>query len=106
MLCLVCPQAALRESYLEDTEVLIRRQEVRGLGSLEDAQAAARRVEGLGTDALVREQRFTALTEMARTVETGNYHSKEEVIRRWGGQDKTHWPEHCAGWLCSRYATT
>ncbi|KAM4625618.1 spectrin beta chain, non-erythrocytic 5 [Polymixia lowei] len=75
-------KAALRESYVEDTVRLVRRQEVRGLSSLEEAQAAARRLEALGTDALAREPRFTALRDMARTIEQGNYHSKEQVIRR------------------------
>ncbi|XP_026156546.1 spectrin beta chain, non-erythrocytic 5 isoform X2 [Mastacembelus armatus] len=75
-------KAALREGYLEDTVRLIRRQEVRGLSTLEEAQAAGRRLEALATDIVAREPRFTALRDMAKTIERGNYHSKEQVIRR------------------------
>uniref|UniRef100_UPI0037E8FE98 spectrin beta chain, non-erythrocytic 5 n=1 Tax=Semicossyphus pulcher TaxID=241346 RepID=UPI0037E8FE98 len=75
-------KAALRESYLEDTLRLIRRQDIRGLTTLEEAQAAGRRLEALATDALAREPRFSALRDMAKTIERGNYHSKEQIIRR------------------------
>ncbi|KAM6973270.1 spectrin beta chain, non-erythrocytic 5 [Aplochiton taeniatus] len=75
-------KAALRDSYLEDTVQLVRRQDLRGLSTLEEAQAAARRLEALGTDALAREPRFRALTDMAQLIERGNYHSKEQVSRR------------------------
>lgn len=75
-------QAALREGYLEDTLRLIRRQDVRALTTLEEAQAAGRRLEALATDAQAREPRFTALRDMAKTIERENYHSKEQIIRR------------------------
>ncbi|KAM7376448.1 hypothetical protein PAMP_006181 [Pampus punctatissimus] len=75
-------KAALREGYLEDTLRLIRRQDVKALSTLEDAQAAGRRLEALATDALAREPRFSALRDMAKSIEEGNYHSKEQVIRR------------------------
>ncbi|XP_020497621.2 spectrin beta chain, non-erythrocytic 5 [Labrus bergylta] len=75
-------KAALREGYLEDTLRLIRRQDIRGLSTLEEAQAAGRRLEALSTDALAREPRFTALRDMAKTIERENYHSKEQIIRR------------------------
>ncbi|XP_054861726.1 spectrin beta chain, non-erythrocytic 5 isoform X3 [Amphiprion ocellaris] len=75
-------KAALREGYLEDTLRLIRRQDIRGLSTLEEALAAGRRLEALSTDALAREPRFTALRDMAKSIERGNYHSKEQVIRR------------------------
>uniref|UniRef100_A0A3B4GB01 Spectrin beta chain, non-erythrocytic 5-like n=1 Tax=Pundamilia nyererei TaxID=303518 RepID=A0A3B4GB01_9CICH len=75
-------KAALREGYLEDTLRLIRRQDIRGLSTLEEAQAAGRRLEALATDALAREPRFTALRDMAKSIEKGNYHSKEQVIGR------------------------
>ncbi|XP_034432002.1 spectrin beta chain, non-erythrocytic 1 [Hippoglossus hippoglossus] len=75
-------KAALREGYLEDTVRLIRRQDVRALSTLEEVQAAGRRLEALATDALAREPRFTALRDMAKTIERGNYHSKEQIIRR------------------------
>uniref|UniRef100_A0A3Q3IUH0 Calponin-homology (CH) domain-containing protein n=1 Tax=Monopterus albus TaxID=43700 RepID=A0A3Q3IUH0_MONAL len=75
-------KAALREGYLEDTVRLIRRQDVRSLSTLEEAQAAGRRLEALATDVLARDPRFTALRDMAKTIERGNYHSKEQVIRR------------------------
>uniref|UniRef100_A0A8C9YZ58 Spectrin, beta, non-erythrocytic 5 n=1 Tax=Sander lucioperca TaxID=283035 RepID=A0A8C9YZ58_SANLU len=75
-------KAALREGYLEDTLRLIRRQDIRGLSTLEEAQAAGRRLEALATDALAREPRFAALRDMAKTIERGNYHSKEQIIRR------------------------
>ncbi|XP_041668259.1 spectrin beta chain, non-erythrocytic 5 [Cheilinus undulatus] len=75
-------KAALREGYLEDTLRLIRRQDIRGLSTLEEAQAAGRRLEALSTDALAREPRFAALRDMAKTIERENYHSKEQIIRR------------------------
>ncbi|XP_022067652.2 spectrin beta chain, non-erythrocytic 5 isoform X2 [Acanthochromis polyacanthus] len=75
-------KAALREGYLEDTLRLIRRQDIRGLSTLEEAVAAGRRLEALSTDALAREPRFTALRDMAKSIQRGNYHSKEQVIRR------------------------
>ncbi|XP_028251320.1 spectrin beta chain, non-erythrocytic 5 [Parambassis ranga] len=75
-------KATLREGYLEDTLRLLRRQDIRGLSTLEEAQAAGRRLEALATDALAREPRFTALKDMAKSIERGNYHSKEQVIRR------------------------
>lgn len=75
-------QAALREGYLEDTLRLIRRQDIRGLSTLEEAQAAGRRLEALATDALAREPRFSALRDMAKSIERGNYHSKEQIMRR------------------------
>ncbi|XP_068456287.1 spectrin beta chain, non-erythrocytic 5 [Clinocottus analis] len=75
-------KAALREGYLEDTLRLIRRQDIRGLSSLEEAQAAGQRLEALATDALARGPRFAALRDMAATVERGNYHSKEQITGR------------------------
>jgi len=75
-------QAALRDGYLEDTLRLIRRQDIRGLSSLEEAQAAGRRLEALATDALARGPRFATLRDMAEAVERGNYHSKEQIIGR------------------------
>uniref|UniRef100_A0A3Q1IZP4 Calponin-homology (CH) domain-containing protein n=1 Tax=Anabas testudineus TaxID=64144 RepID=A0A3Q1IZP4_ANATE len=75
-------KAALREGYLEDTQRLIRRQDFRGLSTLVEAQAAGRRLEALATDVLAREPRFAALSDMAKTIEWGNYHSKEQVIKR------------------------
>lgn len=77
-----CLQAALRESYLEDTLRLIRRQDLRGLASLEEAQAAGRRIEALATDVQAREPRFSALKDMAKVIERGNYHGKEQIILR------------------------
>lgn len=75
-------KAALREGYLVDTLRLIRRQDFRGLSTLEEAQAAGRRLEALATDVLAREPRFATLRDMAKTIERGNYHSKEQVIKR------------------------
>lgn len=81
-LLVLVTQAALRDGYLEDTLRLLRRQDIRGLSTLEEAQAAGRRLEALATDALAREPRFSALRDMAETVERGNYHGKEQIIRR------------------------
>ncbi|KAF7648030.1 hypothetical protein LDENG_00162990 [Lucifuga dentata] len=75
-------KAALREGYLQDTARLICRQDVRSLCSLDDAHAAGRRLEALATDVFAREPRFSALRDMAASIERGNYHSKEQVIRR------------------------
>lgn len=75
-------QAALREGYLEDTLRLIRRQDFRGLSTMEEAQAARRRLEALATDVLAREPRFAALRDMAQSIERGNYHSKIQISKR------------------------
>lgn len=80
--CGLCLQAALREGYLEDTLRLIRRQDLRGLTSQEEAQAAGRRLEALVTDVLAREPRFSALKDMAKVIERGNYHGKDQIIMR------------------------
>lgn len=72
----------MRENYLEDTLRLIRRQDIRGLCTLEEAQAARRRLEALAADALAHEPRFGALKDMAGSIVRGNYHSKELIIRR------------------------
>lgn len=81
-MCFSVCQAELREGFLEDTLRLIRRQDIRGLSSLEEAQAVGRRLEALATDAVAREPRFSALRDMVRSIERGNYHSKEQIIRR------------------------
>ncbi|XP_054653046.1 spectrin beta chain, non-erythrocytic 1 isoform X2 [Dunckerocampus dactyliophorus] len=75
-------KAALREGYLEDTLRLIRRQDFRGLSTLEEAQAARRRLEALATDAQAREPRFSALRDMADTIRKEKYHSKDRIVRR------------------------
>lgn len=79
---MLCAQAALREGYLEDTLRLIHRQDIRGFSTLEEAQVVGRRLEALATDALARVPRFSALRDMAKSIERGNYHSKEQIIRR------------------------
>ncbi|XP_017558803.1 spectrin beta chain, non-erythrocytic 5 isoform X2 [Pygocentrus nattereri] len=75
-------KAALRESYLQDTLQLIQKEDLRGLESLEDAQATAKRLEALSTDVLASEPRFQALTDMASVIEREDYHSKEQLISR------------------------
>ncbi|XP_028831275.1 spectrin beta chain, non-erythrocytic 5 isoform X2 [Denticeps clupeoides] len=75
-------KAALREGYVEDTLQLLLRQDPRDLRYLEEAQAAARRLEALGTDALAHEPRFRALSDMAAIIQRENYHSKGQVARR------------------------
>lgn len=75
-------KAGLREGYLEDTQRLLLRQDPQAVDDLEDAQAMARRLEALATDALARETRFKALSEMAGIIERENYHSKQQVARR------------------------
>ncbi|KAJ0009205.1 hypothetical protein NQD34_016620 [Periophthalmus magnuspinnatus] len=74
--------ASLRECYLEDTLRLISRQDMRSLVSLEESQAAGRRLEALCADVGAREPRFAALREMSLSIERGGYHSKERIIRR------------------------
>lgn len=75
-------QAALREGYLEDTLRLLRRQDVRGLAGLEEALAAGRRLRALATDVAAREPRFSALKDMAATIQRENYHGKEQILSR------------------------
>lgn len=75
-------KAGLREGYLEETQRLLLRQDPQSLDDLEDAQAMARRLEALATDALARETRFKALSEMATIIERENYHSKQHVANR------------------------
>ncbi|XP_061631327.1 spectrin beta chain, non-erythrocytic 5 isoform X2 [Phyllopteryx taeniolatus] len=75
-------KATLRAGYVEDTLRLIRRQDFAGLNTLEEAQAATRRLEALAADAQAREPRFAALRDMADAIRRGNYHGKELVSRR------------------------
>ncbi|XP_062379447.1 spectrin beta chain, non-erythrocytic 5 [Sardina pilchardus] len=75
-------KAGLRESYLDEAQRLVVRQDPLSLDDLEDAHAMARRLEALATDALAREPRFRALSEMAAIIQRENYHSKEKVARR------------------------
>ncbi|KAK1793411.1 hypothetical protein P4O66_011796, partial [Electrophorus voltai] len=76
-------KAALRESYLEDTLQLVQKEKDQsGLGSLEEVQAAARRLEALCTDVLAHEPRFQALSEMATVIEREDYYCKDQVTRR------------------------
>ena len=75
-------KAELRESYLHDILQLLQKKDLRGLESLEDAQAAAQRLEALNTDVLAKEPRFQALNEMASIIEREDYHSKKQVISR------------------------
>ncbi|XP_030641786.1 spectrin beta chain, non-erythrocytic 5 [Chanos chanos] len=75
-------KAGLRESDLEGTLELIQAQDVRDLQNLEEAQAAARRLEALSTDVMMREPRYQALSDMAAKIERENYHSKAQVVRR------------------------
>lgn len=75
-------KAGLREAYLEETQQLLVRQDPQKLDDLEEAHGMARRLEALATDALARETRFRALSEMAATIERENYHSKQQVARR------------------------
>ncbi|XP_076156260.1 spectrin beta chain, non-erythrocytic 5 [Alosa pseudoharengus] len=75
-------KAGLRESYLDEAQRLVVRQDPQSQDDLEDAQAMARRLEALATDALAREPRFRALSEMAAIIQRENYHSKEKVARR------------------------
>ncbi|KAF3845473.1 hypothetical protein F7725_008636, partial [Dissostichus mawsoni] len=55
------------------------------LENLEQLAQNRRRLEALSTDALAREPRFAALRDMAKTIERGNYHSKEQIMEshRW-----------------------
>ncbi|KAM8834261.1 LOW QUALITY PROTEIN: spectrin beta chain, non-erythrocytic 5 [Synchiropus picturatus] len=75
-------KATLREGFLDDTLRLLRRQDFRGLSTLEEAHAAARRLEALATDAAAREPRFAALAVMAQDIQRGNYHSQEQILKR------------------------
>ncbi|XP_066510159.1 spectrin beta chain, non-erythrocytic 5 [Hoplias malabaricus] len=75
-------KATLRENYLQDTLRLVEKDDLRGLDSLEDARAAAQRLEALCTDVLASEPRFQALTEMASVIEREDYHSKKQVVNR------------------------
>ncbi|KAK0154564.1 Spectrin beta chain, non-erythrocytic 5 [Merluccius polli] len=75
-------KASLRDTYLQDTRRLMVGQESGVVGGLEEVQAAARRLEALQTDALAREPRFKTLTDMARDLEQGSYHSTADVTRR------------------------
>lgn len=75
-------KAALREGYVEEALQLLQRQNPEAQGNMEDAQAVARRLEALATDALAREPRFRALSEMAAIIQRENYHSKDQVARR------------------------
>ncbi|XP_015205968.2 spectrin beta chain, non-erythrocytic 5 isoform X1 [Lepisosteus oculatus] len=83
-------KASLREGYLADTVDLLRKQDFRAFSSLEEAEAASRRLEALNTDVQAREQRFRALSDMAAIIEKANYHSKVQITKRQEEIDR-HW---------------
>ncbi|KAJ8377542.1 hypothetical protein AAFF_G00256380 [Aldrovandia affinis] len=78
-------KAGLREAYLQDTAHLLRSQDIRAVRSLDEAQAASRRLEALAADVHAREPRFCALSDMATVIQHEDYHSKAEVARRQEG---------------------
>uniref|UniRef100_UPI00398EAE6B spectrin beta chain, non-erythrocytic 5 n=1 Tax=Pristiophorus japonicus TaxID=55135 RepID=UPI00398EAE6B len=74
-------KAMLREAYLSDMRSVVAKQKV-NVESIEEAEAATKRLEAITTDVFAREQRFKALAEMAQVIERENYHSKIEIVKK------------------------
>ncbi|GCB67185.1 hypothetical protein scyTo_0012111 [Scyliorhinus torazame] len=74
-------KAMLREAYLTDKRSVLAKQNV-SVGSIEEAEAATKRLEAITTDVFAREQRFKALAEMAQVIEKENYHGKAEIVKK------------------------
>ncbi|XP_078089380.1 spectrin beta chain, non-erythrocytic 5-like [Mustelus asterias] len=74
-------KAVLREAYLTDMGSVLAKQNV-NVGSIEEAEAATKRLEAITTDVLAREQRFKALAEMAQVIKNENYHGKAEIVKK------------------------
>ncbi|XP_067895807.1 spectrin beta chain, non-erythrocytic 5 isoform X2 [Heterodontus francisci] len=74
-------KAMLRETYLADMRSVVAKQNVI-VKSIEEAEAATKRLEAITTDVFAREQRFQALAEMAQVIERENYHGKIEIVKK------------------------
>ncbi|XP_038646180.1 spectrin beta chain, non-erythrocytic 5 [Scyliorhinus canicula] len=74
-------KAMLREAYLTDKKSVLAKQNV-SVKSIEEAEAATKRLEAITTDVFAREQRFKALAEMAQVIEKENYHGKAEIVKK------------------------
>lgn len=75
-------KAALRESYLEDMRKVIGKQDF-WPESADRMEAASKKLEAIVADVLPRRERFTALAEMARVISQENYHSKDQIVKKW-----------------------
>lgn len=74
-------KAMLREAYLSDMRSVVAKQNV-NVESVEEAEAATKRLEAITTDVFAREQRFKALAEMAQVIERENYHGKIQIVKK------------------------
>ncbi|XP_042315999.1 spectrin beta chain, non-erythrocytic 5 [Sceloporus undulatus] len=74
-------KAAIRVAYLEDMRGIMRKQEECRPDSMEELEAATRRLEAIAGDMLSRSQRFKALSEMASEIRRENYHDKIQISK-------------------------
>nr|XP_016847800.1 PREDICTED: spectrin beta chain, non-erythrocytic 5 [Anolis carolinensis] len=75
-------KAAIRAAYLEDMKEIMKKQEDLQPNSVEEFEAATRRLEAIEGDMLSRNQRFKALSEMALEIRQENYHDKIQIAKR------------------------
>lgn len=75
-------KAALREAYLEDMRKVIGKQDF-WPESIDRMEAASKKLEAIVADVLPRRERFAALAEMATVISQNNYHSKDQIVKKW-----------------------
>ncbi|KAH0620636.1 hypothetical protein JD844_021299 [Phrynosoma platyrhinos] len=74
-------KAAIRVAYLEDMREIMKKQEEWRPDSMEELEAATRRLEAIAGDMLSRSQRFKALSKMASEIREENYHDKIQIAK-------------------------
>ncbi|XP_062974523.1 spectrin beta chain, non-erythrocytic 5 [Elgaria multicarinata webbii] len=75
-------KAAIRGAYLEDMREIMKKQDDWRPDSLEQLEAATRKLEAIEADMLPRDQRFKALAEMASEIKHENYHDKVQITAK------------------------
>ncbi|XP_053239381.1 spectrin beta chain, non-erythrocytic 5 isoform X2 [Podarcis raffonei] len=75
-------KAAVREAYLEDMRGIIKKQNDWQPESVEEHQAATRKLEAIEADMLSRDIRFKALSKMASEIKQENYHGKIQIEKK------------------------
>ncbi|NXP72171.1 SPTN5 protein, partial [Ramphastos sulfuratus] len=74
-------KAVLRESYLEDMNKVIGKQDF-WPESADRMEAANKKLEAIVADVLPRRERFAALDEMATVISQENYHGKDQIVQK------------------------
>ncbi|KAJ6667292.1 hypothetical protein lerEdw1_017270 [Lerista edwardsae] len=74
-------KAAVRVAYLEDMRQIVKKQYVRQPETVEELEAAMRKLEAIEADMHPRDQRFQALAKMTAEIRQENYHDKVQITK-------------------------